>query len=62
MRPLTASPAPTALPAAHFDRNERYAYFGDRTLEGLTLSPEQQKSITVLGTSPESGILLMLET
>jgi len=20
------------LPAAHFDRNERYAYFGDRTL------------------------------
>ena len=22
----------TALPAAHFDRNERYAYFGDRTL------------------------------
>src|SRR6516164_147441 len=31
MRPLTASPARTALPAAHFDRNERYAYFGDRT-------------------------------
>ena len=23
---------PRALPAAHFDRNERYAYFGDRTL------------------------------
>jgi len=23
---------PHALPAAHFDRNERYAYFGDRTL------------------------------
>ena len=34
MRPLSASPARTALPAAHFDRNERYAYFGDRTLEG----------------------------
>src|SRR6516162_5456158 len=32
MRPLTASPARTALPAAYFDRNERYAYFGDRTL------------------------------
>jgi hypothetical protein len=32
MRPPTASPARTALPAAHFDRNERYAYFGDRTL------------------------------
>ena len=32
MRPLSASPARTALPAAHFDRNERYAYFGDRTL------------------------------
>ena len=28
----TASPARTALPAAHFERNERYAYFGDRTL------------------------------
>src|SRR6516165_6689951 len=25
---------PRALPAAHFDRNERYAYFGDRTLRG----------------------------
>jgi hypothetical protein len=23
---------PRALPAAHFDRNERYAYSGDRTL------------------------------
>ena len=23
---------PRALPAAHFDRNERHAYFGDRTL------------------------------
>ena len=23
---------PRALPAAHFDRNERYAYFGDRTI------------------------------
>src|SRR5206468_12820819 len=23
---------PRALPAAHFDRNETYAYFGDRTL------------------------------
>jgi len=22
---------PRALPAAYFDRNERYAYFGDRT-------------------------------
>jgi len=33
MRPPTASPARTALPAAHFDRNERHAYFGDRTLE-----------------------------
>jgi hypothetical protein len=32
MRLLTAGPARTALPAAHFDRNERYAYFGDRTL------------------------------
>ena len=28
----TASPAGTALPAAHFDRNERYTYSGDRTL------------------------------
>src|SRR6516164_108267 len=35
MCPLTASPARTALPAAHFDRNERYAYFGNRTLEFL---------------------------
>jgi hypothetical protein len=35
MRPLTASPARTALPAAHFDRNERYDYFGDRTLGGF---------------------------
>jgi hypothetical protein len=24
---------PRALPAAHFDRNERYAYFGDSTLD-----------------------------
>jgi len=32
MRALTASPVRTALPAAHFDRNESYAYFGDRTL------------------------------
>jgi len=24
---------PRALPAAHFDRNESYAYFGDRALE-----------------------------
>ena len=23
---------PRALPAAHFDRNERHAYFGNRTL------------------------------
>jgi hypothetical protein len=30
--PSTASPARTALPAAHFDRNETHAYFGDRTL------------------------------
>jgi hypothetical protein len=30
--PSTASPARTALPAAHFDRNETYAYFGDRTV------------------------------
>src|ERR1700740_2414193 len=30
--PSTASPARTALPAAHFDRNETYAYFGDRAL------------------------------
>src|SRR6201988_4910658 len=29
--PSTASPARTALPATHFDRNETYAYFGDRT-------------------------------
>src|SRR6201984_541672 len=29
--PSTASPARTALPAAHFDLNETYAYFGDRT-------------------------------
>ena len=36
MRPPTASPARTALPAAHFDRNERYAYFGDRTLREVT--------------------------
>ena len=27
---LSTSP-PRALPAAHFDRNERYAYFGERT-------------------------------
>ena len=26
---------PRALPAAHFDRNETYAYFGDRTLEAI---------------------------
>src|SRR6202007_668792 len=26
---------PRALPAAHFDRNETYAYFGDRTLVGV---------------------------
>jgi hypothetical protein len=24
---------PRALPAAHFDRNERHAYLGDRTLK-----------------------------
>jgi hypothetical protein len=36
MRPLTASPARTALPAAHFDRNERFAYFGDRALAWAT--------------------------
>jgi hypothetical protein len=28
MRPLTASPARTALPAAHFDRNERHVISG----------------------------------
>ena len=28
---------PGALPAAHFDRNERYAYFGDRTLKKRSL-------------------------
>jgi hypothetical protein len=28
-------------------------------LKNLTLSPEKQKSNIVLGTSPESGILLM---
>src|ERR1700740_2064937 len=33
--PSTASPAQTALPAAHFDRNQTYAYFGDRTLKSL---------------------------
>ena len=26
---------PRVLPAAHFDRNERYAYFADRTLGSL---------------------------
>src|ERR1700740_2457353 len=33
--PSTASPARTALPTAHFDRNETYAYFGDRTPGGI---------------------------
>jgi len=33
----TASPARTVLPAAHFDRSERYASFGDRTPESMTL-------------------------
>jgi hypothetical protein len=28
MRPLTASPARTALPAAHFDRNESHVIYG----------------------------------
>jgi len=28
---------PRALPAAHFDRNESYAYFGDRALVELML-------------------------
>src|ERR1700740_1320577 len=30
--PSTASPARTALPAAHFDRNETYAYVGGRAV------------------------------
>ena len=30
----------TALPAAHFDRNERYAYFGDRTLTEVARNDE----------------------
>src|SRR5262249_55983647 len=30
---------PRALPAAHFDRNERYAYFGDRTLQSMKSTP-----------------------
>ena len=35
MRPPTASPARTALPAAHFDRNERYAHFGGQDTNNL---------------------------
>jgi hypothetical protein len=31
---------PRALPAAYFDRNERYAYFGDRTLARIISDPE----------------------
>jgi hypothetical protein len=42
LRPLTASPArdrpAKAGPTAHFDRNERYAYFGDRTLVHRVIS------------------------
>src|SRR5215468_2537112 len=30
---------PRALPAAHFDRNERHAYFGDRTLVHRLVNP-----------------------
>jgi hypothetical protein len=33
MLPPTASPARTALPAAHLDRNKIPRIFGDRTLE-----------------------------
>src|SRR5215467_14938973 len=48
MRPLTASPARTALPAAHFDRNERYAYLGERTLmQNLPSKPPQIKRLRI---------------
>jgi len=39
---------PRALPAAHFDRNERYAYFGDRTLEAAALLDEDKASFLPL--------------
>src|ERR1700740_1133548 len=38
--PSTASPARTALPAARFDRNETYAYFGVRKLPAGPSTPE----------------------
>ena len=38
MRPPTASPARTVRPKANFDRNERYAYFGDRTLNRMRIA------------------------
>jgi hypothetical protein len=52
MRSLTASPARTALPAAHFDRKERYAYFGDRTLtslQNIDAKEREQQECTALG-------------
>ena len=37
---------PRALPAAHFDRNERYAYFGDRTLARTeAIPPKRNESL-----------------
>ena len=49
--PPSSRPA-KAGPAAHFDRNERYAYFGDRTLartphrsQGLSILPPFHPSI-----------------
>ena len=47
---------PRALPAAHFDRNERYAYFGDRTLRVETAGciSDRDSGVRIL---PEIGLL-----
>jgi len=46
---------PRALPAAHFDRNERYAYFGDRTLRVETAGciSDRDSGVRIL---PEIGL------
>jgi hypothetical protein len=49
MRPLTASPARTVLPAAHFDRNEKCAYFGDRTPGSGLVEEEVLRMLPWLG-------------
>jgi hypothetical protein len=37
-----------ARSAAHFDRNERYAYFGNRTLARVAHKPREQRNILFL--------------